>query len=192
MLRGSGDGLVDRLLVGRWVQELAAQVLQQAQRSGVMVSPRQPAAGPVKHGPDQRQAGALAGKPADDLHAPAGLAEGALDEVRVTDPVPVVGREPQVHRERGEVVGDTGDRGGVAAPPLRRELGRLAVSDGDGLIARRGVADIEMAQKSAFTSSWSWTDTLARVLRARWTRHRWRRLLGNARSKAPVSPGRRR
>src|SRR5215208_4156797 len=46
-----------------------------------------------------------------------------------------------------------------------------------------------MAQKSAFTSAWAWADTLARVLRARWTRHRWPRLAGNTRSKAPVSPG---
>ena len=66
----------------------------------------------------------------------AGLAEGALDEVGVTDPAPVLGREPQVHRERGEVVGDARDRReGVATLPLRREVGRLAVGDGDGLLA---------------------------------------------------------
>jgi hypothetical protein len=42
MLRGSGDGLVDCPLVGRRVQELAAQVLQQAQRPGGHCEARQP------------------------------------------------------------------------------------------------------------------------------------------------------
>jgi len=102
MLRGSGDGLVDHLLWHGRVEELVAQVLQQAQRSRGHGESAPAAAGSVKHRPDQRQAGALAGEPADDLHAPAGLAEGALDEVRVTNPAPVLGREPQVHRERGE------------------------------------------------------------------------------------------
>jgi hypothetical protein len=74
-------------------------------------------------------------------------------------------REAQVHRERGQIVGDAGDRGGVA-----------------------GLANVEEAQKSAFTWDWSWAGTLASTLRARWTRHRCRRLAGNARSKAPVRP----
>jgi hypothetical protein len=55
----------------------------------------------------------------------------------------VLGRKPQVHHERGEVVGDARDRRGVAALPLRREVGRLAVGDGDGLLAGLGVADVE-------------------------------------------------
>jgi hypothetical protein len=46
-----------------------------------------------------------------------------------------------------------------------------------------------MAQKSAFTASWSCFDTLAIMLRARWIRQRWRRLVRNVRSKAPHSPG---
>jgi hypothetical protein len=62
MLRGSGDGLVDHLLVGRWVQ-----VLQQAQRPGGHREAAPAAAGPVKHRPHQRQARTLAGEPADDL-----------------------------------------------------------------------------------------------------------------------------
>ena len=61
----------------------------------------------------------------------------------MADAVPMLGREPQVHRERGEVVGDARDRGGVAALPLGRELGRLVVGDGDGLVAGLGVADVE-------------------------------------------------
>jgi hypothetical protein len=39
------------------------------------------AAGAVKYRPDQAQAGALAGQPADDLGASTGLAEGPLDQV---------------------------------------------------------------------------------------------------------------
>ena len=42
MVRGSCDRLGDRLSGGEWVEPLAAQVLQQAQRLGVTVSPRQP------------------------------------------------------------------------------------------------------------------------------------------------------
>jgi hypothetical protein len=75
MLRGGGDGLVDHLLVGWRVQELAAQVLQQAQRSGGHREAGPAAAGPVEHRPHQRPARALAGEPADDLGAPAGLAK---------------------------------------------------------------------------------------------------------------------
>jgi hypothetical protein len=56
MLRGIGDGLVDHLLVGRRVQELAAQVLQQAQRPRGHRKAAPAAAGPVKHRPHQRQA----------------------------------------------------------------------------------------------------------------------------------------
>src|SRR5215203_5523487 len=99
MLRGSGDGLVDHLLVGRWVQELAAQVLQQAQRPRGQREAAPAAASAVQDRPDQRQAGALAGQPTDDLGPPTGLAEGPLDEVGVADPSPVLSWEPQVHRE---------------------------------------------------------------------------------------------
>jgi hypothetical protein len=91
MLRGSGDGLVDHLLWHGRVEELVAQVLQQAQRSRGHAESAPATAGSVKHRPDQRQAGALAGEPADDLGAPAGLAEGPFDEVGVADPVPVLG-----------------------------------------------------------------------------------------------------
>src|SRR5438477_2356750 len=41
------------------------------------------AAGPVEHRPHQRQTGALAGEPTDDLHPPTRLDEGALYEVGV-------------------------------------------------------------------------------------------------------------
>ena len=42
--------------------------------------------------PDERQAGALTGEAADHLDPPAGLAEGALDEIGVPDAVPVLSR----------------------------------------------------------------------------------------------------
>jgi len=88
----------------------------------------------------------LAGEPADDLDPSTGLTEGALDEVRVADPVPILGR-PQVHGERCQVVGDAGDRRGVAGLPLGGELGGLLVGDGDGLVTGLGVADIEDGPK---------------------------------------------
>jgi len=45
----------------------------------VWVTPRQPRLARIEHGPDQRQAGGLAGEPADDLEATAGFPEGAFD-----------------------------------------------------------------------------------------------------------------
>ena len=62
----------------------------------VMARPRQPREARVQHGPDQAQAGGLAGEPADDLGAAAGLAEGPLDEVGMPDAVVVLRGEPQV------------------------------------------------------------------------------------------------
>src|ERR1700712_997036 len=56
--------------------------------------------GTVEHGPDQFEAGVLAGKPADHLHPPARLAEGAFNEIGVARPGPVLAWEAQVHRER--------------------------------------------------------------------------------------------
>src|SRR5512133_1133627 len=79
-----------------WVEELAAQVLQQAQAlRGHGHSP--PAAGgPVQDGPHQAEAAGLAGQPADHLGPAAGFAEGALDEVGVPDPAVVLARDTQV------------------------------------------------------------------------------------------------
>jgi hypothetical protein len=73
---GSGDGARPEL-AGR-VEQRAAQVLQpQAVAGHGQAAPA--AGGAVQHGPDQGQAGGLAGEPADDLGAAAGLAEGPLD-----------------------------------------------------------------------------------------------------------------
>jgi hypothetical protein len=125
------------------VEELAAQVLEQPQPLGGHGQATPAVAGPVQHRPDQRQAGTLAGEPADHLGPAAGLAEGALDEVGVPDPAPMLSREPQVHHERGQVVGDAGDRCGVAGLPLGGECGGPALGGGDRRIAGFGLADVE-------------------------------------------------
>src|SRR5205807_10037507 len=82
---GSGCGfLVWRVVaaeLGWWSQQLPAQVLQQPQPGRGHGEPAPAAGGAVEHGPHQRQAGVLAGKPADHLDPAAGLAKGALDEV---------------------------------------------------------------------------------------------------------------
>jgi len=103
-----------------------------------------------------------------DLHSAAGLPEGPLDEVAVADTGPVLGREPQVDGERGEIVGDTGDRRRIAGLPLGGERDGLALGNGDRLIAGLGLANVKDRPEVGLTSAWSWTDTLARVLRARW------------------------
>ena len=43
------------------------------------------AGGAVEYGPHEVQAARFAGQPADHLHPPAGLTEGAFDEVGVPD-----------------------------------------------------------------------------------------------------------
>jgi hypothetical protein len=86
--RSRCDGLGDHLLRDERVEQLTAQVLQQAQR---LRGDGEAAPAAVDHCPPQRQARALAREPADNLHAPARLAEGALDEVRVADALPVLG-----------------------------------------------------------------------------------------------------
>src|SRR6266487_4442941 len=75
---------------GGWVEQRAAQVLELAQSGGGHGEAAPAAGGPVQHGPDQGEAAGLAGEPADDLGAAPRLAEGALDEVGVPDPVVVL------------------------------------------------------------------------------------------------------
>ncbi len=64
--------------------------------AGVMAMPAPAAGGAVEHGPHQAEAAGLAGQPADDLHPPAGLAEGAFDEVGVPDPLMVLDGQTQI------------------------------------------------------------------------------------------------
>ena len=48
---------------------------------------------PVEHSPYESEAGCFAGEPADDFHTSSGFAEGPFDEVGVSDPFVVLGRE---------------------------------------------------------------------------------------------------
>jgi len=90
------DGWSDR---GGWVEELAAQVLQQAQALRGHGEPAPAAGGPVQDGPHKGQAAGLARQPADHLYPAAGFAEGAFDEVGVPDPAVVLCGEAQVAGE---------------------------------------------------------------------------------------------
>jgi hypothetical protein len=76
--------------LGGWVEQGAAQVLELAQSGGGHGEAAPAAGGAVQDGPDQGEAAGFAGQPADDLDPAAGLAEGALDEVGVPDPVVVL------------------------------------------------------------------------------------------------------
>ena len=74
MLGGGCDGFVGVgvcLLVDGWVVEVAAEFLELADGGGGHDHASPAAAGPVQHGPDQGEAGAFAGEPADDFR-PAG------------------------------------------------------------------------------------------------------------------------
>jgi hypothetical protein len=90
--------------LGWWVVHRPAQVGQQPQPGGGHGEPAPPGRGAVEHRPHQLEAGVLAGQPTDDLDPAPSLAEGALDEVRVPHPGPVLTREPQVHRQRVAIV----------------------------------------------------------------------------------------
>jgi hypothetical protein len=59
-----------------------------------MVSPRQLRDCRVEHGPRDADAAGFAGEAADNLCAAADFAEGAFDEVGVSDAVMMLGREP--------------------------------------------------------------------------------------------------
>ena len=65
---------------GSPVEVRAAELGEEADRGNGLVDASPAAAGPVEHGPHQRQAGPFAGESADDLHSAAGLAEGAFDQ----------------------------------------------------------------------------------------------------------------
>ena len=79
--------------MGGWFEQRAAQVLELAQSGGGHGEAAPAAGGPVQDGPDQGEAAGLAGEPADDLDPAAGLAEGPLDEVGVSDTMLVLSGE---------------------------------------------------------------------------------------------------
>ena len=85
MLRGGYIGVDGRLLAGwdtqrLWrLEELAAQILELAERIGRHREAAPALRCPLEDGPDEREAALLARQAADDLHPPSRLAEGALD-----------------------------------------------------------------------------------------------------------------
>lgn len=81
----------------------------------------------------------LAGQAPDDLGAALGLAEGALDEVRVPHPCPVILGEAQVSCERREVVDHACHRARIRAAPLVGE--RVGA---DTRLGKRGVAGLSL------------------------------------------------
>src|ERR671919_767286 len=101
------------------------------------------AAGAVQHGPHQAGGAALAGGAPDALAPPAGLAEGALDEVGVTDTRPVPGREAQVGGQALGVRHKALDRGGEPRGVGRGELVGATAGVGDGSLPGRCVDVVE-------------------------------------------------
>ena len=85
--------------------------------AGVIGEPAPPGRGAVERRPHQRQAGVLAGQPADHLDPAARLAEGAFDEVGVAHPGPVLARKPQVDGQRVAVVEQAAHRRRIRVAP---------------------------------------------------------------------------
>ena len=63
----------------------------------------------VEHGPQERQAAALAGEAAHHLRASFDFAERALEQVGRSPPAAVPERVAQMHDERVEIVGELVD-----------------------------------------------------------------------------------
>lgn|SRR5271165_5048496 len=93
-LRDGCDSLGGHLLARfgcdrhRRLEELAAEVGEQSGGGRRVLDAAPSPCRPVEHGPDEAEAAALAGEPADDLDPPAGLPEGPLDmklEWRILD-----------------------------------------------------------------------------------------------------------
>src|SRR5579863_10105889 len=79
-----------------WFEQRAAEILQVTQAVAGHGQAAPAAGGAVEDCPHEGEAARLAGEPANDLGAAAGLAEGPLDEVGVPDAVVVLSGEPQV------------------------------------------------------------------------------------------------
>jgi hypothetical protein len=87
-LAGGGGGWAE--LAGR-LEQRAAQVLQQPQPVSGHGEPAPATGSAVQDGLYEGEAAGLAGEPTDDLGPAVGLAEGALDEVRMPSPLVVSG-----------------------------------------------------------------------------------------------------
>jgi hypothetical protein len=178
MLCGGRDGLVDHLLGNGGWRSWRRSSCSSRTAAGVITTPRRP-----------REARSSTAQTSDRQERSPGSRPITLVRRRVSpkvrstgvgvpDAAPMLSREPQVHRERGQVVGDAGDRCGVAGLPGGGECGGPALGGGDRRIAGFGLADVEdrpagrpSPRPGRAPTPWPM------VLRARWTRHRWRRLV---------------
>ena len=106
---------------GRWRRQLSTKILQLADAADRGVDAPPTRAGSVQHRPDQREAGVLSGQSTDDLDPAPALAEGALQEVAVPDPLPVLLGKVEVGGQRAEVGVQAVDGARVAGAPLLRE-----------------------------------------------------------------------
>jgi len=101
MRRGGCVGVDDRWPVRRGMQplrrleELAAQILELAERFGCHRTAAPTRGCPLEDRPDEREAALLAGKSTDHLQTTSGLPEGALEQVGVPDAAVVLGGEGQ-------------------------------------------------------------------------------------------------
>jgi len=77
----------------RRLEELAAQILELAERFGCHRTAAPTRGCPLEDRPDEREAALLAGKSTDHLHPTSGLPEGALEQVGVPDAAVVLGGE---------------------------------------------------------------------------------------------------
>jgi hypothetical protein len=121
--------------------------------------PCQTGGGAVEDGPHQRQRGAFVGEATDDLHASAGFAKGALNEVGVADARPV-GRTCRCTAARSRRAGNrphlgTGTAGVSSNSCTRRSASATAPSSGS-----RSSGTTKISQKLTLTASWSTSATL--------------------------------
>src|SRR5207244_1608468 len=75
----------------------------------------------VAHRPTQAEAARLAGEPADDLGPTAHLLQRAFEQVRRAQPRTRAWREPEVHVQGWEVLGQAGGRARVVALELAHQ-----------------------------------------------------------------------
>jgi hypothetical protein len=126
-------------------------------------------------GPGERQAARLPGEAPDDLGPPPHFPEGALQQVRGTQPGPEAQRVAEMDGERRQVVGQAGCRAGVLPFELAHEDPQPGLSLGraDGDVERRPVGgSVPGLQPGALGELWAFrrqrvvdSATPARVMR---------------------------
>ena len=90
----------------------------------------------------------------------------------------MLGREPQVDRQRCQVAGDAGDRRRVAGLPLGGERGGPPLRHGDRLVAGFGLTDVEDRPEVGLDLGLVVGRYLGEHVPGAVPRHRWRKLLG--------------